>query len=1165
MLTIYKASAGSGKTFTLALQYIKMLLGERLADGRYVLNHRRYLGRRPSSRRHSHILAVTFTNKATAEMKQRILDELFALTRVPAPGEKDAPYAAMLIAEFGCSREDLATTAYAAFRQLLDDYGSFNVSTIDAFFQTVLRSFAREIERQGDYRLELQPRAVIAQAMSMLFDELNNDPSDPDMARVAKWLNDMAGRRLRRGADFNPFNRSGSMYGEIFGSVESTFSEAFMEHREAVEAYMATPERLADFEGWLDKEVAGCQKSIVELLKPRLEELTKGMNTNPAGFLVKVVKAGGDPEVVLAKVGTKAEPAYRQAMRDGKPDGVYGKKAPGRDALAAELGTIVSQIEDLAMRAARYRLYRESTTALWSLAFIHSYIERFRRENNMILLADTNTLLGSIISESDTPFIYEKVGVELHNFLIDEFQDTSRMQWRNLRPLLANSLGEDRDSLIIGDVKQSIYRWRGGDSNLLDHSVENVDFPAPRSRVKGSGPGENTNYRSAHRLVKFNNTLFHSLASTYHIAGYGGIAQTPAPKMEGVEGALRILDFIGYPTGAEFRELPGYPAEGGKDFDFDSLEGRELSLAIMGRRILDQHRRGYRFSDMAILCRGVKDTINVAEFLRSHFPEIKVVSEEGLLLINSSAVKMIVSMLEIIDKGLFDRREQPRERVVDDPREARALERLEAKRDRDRLSDTFNFHLAEGAPVDEALRMALDAVTKNAPQHKLDSDIERLRQIAPSNLAALIEAIIALKIPAEQRAREVAYISAFVDFAADYAANFTPSVHAFLNYWREFGSRLSVGTSDRIDAVNIMTVHKAKGLEWDCVHIPLMNWEFTPRDESMWMEMRHDTSLPAHLVPEVMYLRSAQCMKESGSPFAPLLNLRMAEGIADNLNVAYVAFTRAVRELDIHLFPPSKKHADGVSMGEALLGALVEGGVESEIYCDISRLNVAPGYYAAGEPTVPLPKKKKADGDALPPPEFNVSFNALNSRFTRLEDLTTMAEPSDDPDLGNEVDRAIVDTPVAPYVEAMEEAARRGLVMHSILSQMYDTADLHGAVMRHRRQLSASEAARFEAEVEEAFAKAGDVAREWFEPKAEKVLNEQAIYDARDGATRRVDRIVFNRDGSIDVVDYKFTSRPRKVHVEQVERYMALLGDIYPGRTIRGALWYPLLGLVKKV
>lgn len=1165
MLTIYKASAGSGKTFTLALKYITLLLGVRRDDGSYVLNHRRYV-RRPGARRHSRILAVTFTNKATAEMKDRIVSELYNLTALPPEGARDSDFAPLLTKALGCSREELAEAASAAFRQLLDDYSNFNVSTIDTFFQTVLRGFAREIERQGDYRLEIKPQAVISQAMGMLFDELNIYHTEERMGRVARWLSEMAGGRRQEGFDFNPFNRKSSMFKEIFKSVESTFKEEFMSVQGDIAAYMADSSRLDEFEKWLDKAVAALREDIVRDLKALLPGVKEGLTKDCDKYLDSIVTSDGDFKVLLAKLEGSKPPKYGISLLAGSPEGVYLKSAAGRERRAGELGRYFTEAVKKARTGMRYTMMRRSTLTLWALTFIHEFIDRYRRENNLILLADTNVLLDSIISESDTPFIYEKVGVELENFLIDEFQDTSGLQWNNLRPLLANSLASDHDSLIIGDVKQSIYRWRGGDPDLLDKDVATRDFPAPLSTVKGDAEGENTNYRSAHLLVKFNNTLFHTISSQRDIAGYGGIAQKPAAKNAHLDARVEILDMQGDLDRLKSTLPPDAVTETGTRLD--GMDARQLSLALMARRILEQHAAGYAFRDIAVLCRTGNDTVEVADFLRNHYPSVKIVSEEGLLLSRSPAVKKIVSMLEIIDKSLFDTpsAEAPAP-LVEDERELRMRRRIESLRRRERLADTFNFYIAEGVEVSEALRLALEAVNSGAPDNRVDNDIEAIRRMAPSSLGALIEAIIDLKIPHDQRRREIAYITAFIDMATRFAENFTPSVHAFLSHWNEASAHLTVATGDNLDAVNIMTVHKSKGLEWDCVHIPLMNWRLSPRYGKEWLDPSADPSLPAHLLPPLVYMRPDSYMAAEDSPYRPYFLELEARGMADNLNVAYVAFTRAGRELDVHMLPPLKPEAGAVYMPQAITEAVAAAdAADKDIYIPLAPMNDADGNIAAGTPTSPEEDKKKKGGTAvLPPPRFSVCFNNLNSRFTQVRDITTLDEPADDPDIGNEAPREIVDTPEPPFMRRMEEAARKGMLMHSVLSQMYRIDDLDRAVALHRRQISPAEARECRLALEEAFSKAPAEVARWFEPDAKRVLNEQSFYDPSADETRRVDRIVLGPDGDVDVVDYKFTSRPRESHVTQVKLYIANLSEIYPGRCVTGWLWYPMLGIVKKV
>ncbi|MDE6334029.1 MAG: UvrD-helicase domain-containing protein, partial [Muribaculaceae bacterium] len=347
MLTIYKASAGSGKTYTLAYEYIKLLLGVRLDDGRYVLNHSRYLGGATLSRPHARILAITFTNKATAEMKDRIIGKLEALAHMPGADTRDADYADDLIACFGCTRSELCDVAARALRNLLNDYGRFNVSTIDAFFQTILRSFAREIDRQGDFRLELDERTVVSQAVSLLFDEINLDPDSPAVKPVAGWLDRMAAARMRDGKDFNPFNRGSSMYRDLVARLLQSFSEEFVARQNEMDEYLADPSRLNRFVQWLDDAVkaldeADCASAIaiaaVLAKNDPIANLTK--------YIDSIISARGIRGEALRKLAKPAK--YQQALLDGTPEGLFkkGGRQPGDADMAAIAGAFASIVDN---------------------------------------------------------------------------------------------------------------------------------------------------------------------------------------------------------------------------------------------------------------------------------------------------------------------------------------------------------------------------------------------------------------------------------------------------------------------------------------------------------------------------------------------------------------------------------------------------------------------------------------------------------------------------------------------------------------------------------------------------------------------------------------------------------------------------------------------------
>lgn len=1190
MLTIYKASAGSGKTYTLAYEYIKLLLGVRIQDedrAYYVLNHKTYLkGKAVNRYAHRRILAITFTNKATSEMKERIIKQLEALTHLPGTDGKDADYAQALMKEFGCLREELRDVAEDSLRSLLNDYGQFNVSTIDAFFQTILRGFAREIDRQGDYRLELDESTVISQAISMLFDELNSPARSREADSTEKWLEKIAMQRVVTGDDFNPFNSNSRMYRSIENNLKKVFNERFMSREKEMYDYLNDRSRLDRFENWLKNAIA--EISSEEEATAMSVGVSEDMERYVAALINKIQQSGGLKDEAYDSVFKKGSATASKFLSHSGPL-AKKNKVINEDLYFDWFDALVQ----LAFRRKRYEEMLDKINTLQAFVHIHKYIDRYRVENNLILISDTNALLSAIVSEDDTPFIYERVGVSLENFLIDEFQDTSRQQWRNLKPLVANSLGTDADSLIIGDVKQSIYRWRGGDSVLLASEVQTCDFP-DNNTVRGSRDGENTNYRSAHSLVRFNNSLFNEIACHEHVDGYEGVAQSLGKTMEGVSGYIRILDLTGDKYEAVATKLLGPEFLENANAENRKIKASDVSLKLLCESIMEQVRRGYRFDEIAILCRDHASLVAVAEYIVKEYPEIKLVSDEALLLCNSNAVKMIISMLEIIDKS-FGARDTggtsssqaddaggtdikvlgQSMRMIDSEAEEARLRRTALRRRRAMLIDSFNYYMAHGKTVEEALPLAIEnskrAVIDDTEEESsagnerdLERDLDEIRRIAPSTLSAMVEAIISVKLTEEQRSEEMPYLTAFVDMVEAFSRDSIPSIHSFLNYWRENERKFAIAAGENIDAVSILTVHKAKGLEWPCVHLPLMKWMLEDTPDAEWLDMSVCTEIPADIRPPMMYLEPKESFRAEGCAFAPQLAAEAEELKGDNLNVAYVAFTRAVRELEVHLIDSNDKRRHGKTMALAIKEALSRrsDGATDGIFLDLTANVDDTGNYILGEPTVPLRKAVSAPGDTVKSPVFHVSFNPLNSQLTRLADLTTPGDTPDDPDTGDELfEREIVDEPVEP---GMEDAVRHGLILHSILAQMYTLNDIDSAIEYHRRDIADSELAVYRHELECAFRNGGAMVARWFSPDNRRVLNEQSIYCATDNSNRRADRIIWTADGIVEVVDYKFTSTERDSHLRQVREYAMMLRDMGEA-PVHAYLWYPLLGRIVEV
>ncbi len=1160
MLTIYKASAGSGKTYNLAYQYIKMLLGVKRPSGHYVLNHSKYLGMgNLNTRPHSHILAITFTNKATAEMKSRIIKELDALCHIPAD-DKDAPYAAQLISEFGCTREELASVAKSALSGLLYDYSAFNISTIDAFFQTILRTFAREIDRQGDFRLEIERDYAITAAISLLFDEVND--RDPAISKsVGKWLTEMAFSQMDEGRDFNPFNRGSYFYRSIAGMIGRTFSEAYETRAVEMRHYMHDPQKLRAFvarlrqlkEQLTDLEIKSAQRFFDLLHAEGFSD--SSINNNLLKMIEASIANPGFGKKELEKIEKSS--AYVQALSVGDHDGLFKKGFVPSTKVYESLFDWFNTASNAGYKRYVYDAMIREVNTLWALTFIDEYINRFRIDNNLILISDTNTLLGAIINDSDTPFIYERVGVELRNFLIDEFQDTSAMQWRNLQPLLSNSNASGHDNLIIGDVKQSIYRWRGGDSDLLGHRV--ADDPAfALHEEKGTKPGENTNYRSAHDMVRFNNTIFHKLAKRHAIPGYEGITQS-LPKQTADLSAHIVVRNLSDDTLDQSLAVYMSPdeIEGLTPTDKACARALEASFYLTGRTILEQHDQGYAWRDIAILCRSNRMATDMAEYLMRKFPEINLVSEEALLVRSSSAVKLIVSILEIIDKSYAG--EKPAE-LAQTKQKGRALARKRAM-----VVDRFEYFMSHGATTADAIQKAFDfsahEVETDERTTSLLDDLDYLRQLAPANLPTLVEAIIDLKIPPKQRQDENAYITSFVDTVMDFTANFTPTIHAFLDFWNQKNEKISIGASESQDAVAIMTVHKAKGLEWDCVHIPAMSWKLSADAQRQWFVLDDMDEIEPSIRPPMMNIKPDKFFSSAHCPFADAIKEQTDKDTADNLNVAYVAFTRAVRELHISVVQTKD---DNRFLRPALLEVLNDqNSGHPTLHINTASSVDSLGNYSFGKPTAPKQKENKSDEGpkrkvkptAINPADFSIEFTALNKSITRVDDLLSRADSADDPDIGNDASGAIVDE--NPIDERMKEAARRGINLHSILANMTTIDDLDSAIKRNANRIPTDELDQYRQTLVEAFNQGAELASLWFDPAAPRILTEQPIYVSDNDENFRPDRIVWTTVGTIDIVDYKFTSRARLSHILQVQRYAQMLADM--GYTnIRTFVWYPL-------
>ena len=1155
MLTIYKASAGSGKTYNLALTYIRHLLGYRNAEQKAL----RPRDGRHTAHNHRSIMAITFTNAATEEMKSRIIKRLHELATAPL----ESSYRKELTDTFGENLEAIQAAAANALSELLYDYSNFYVSTIDSFFQTVLRTFAREVDQQGDYDLSLDQKTIIPEVISLMLEELNRDPAYAD-SPLYGWMLKQTMELAEKGSVPNYFDRNSTMVSTLAKNVEASLDEVYHSESEALDEYLADPARLQAFVDELNGRMNALSSKLKKQARAIREILKKYPDFKLKTLLDRVIKiASINPRDIDKKDILSA--TISNIIQSDTPWRAIANKDQHELIPKAEFETLGSICRDFALiltdaqnEFILYPILLDGALELQFLSLFRDYLERYLRENNTLLISDTGELINRIISDQEMPFIYERLGMKLRSLLIDEFQDTSKLQWINLKPLVTNSVAGGNESLIIGDVKQSIYRFRNSDSTLLDHVVQTDTAFSGRIAMRGSEPADNTNYRSAADIIRFNNVLFHTINDAKPMPGYNTVIQEIPDDSKKIPARIRLLVSL--------------KKEKGTTVDKDMYS--DWQLETLAQSILDQHARGYRWRDIAILVNTHKQAKIIVSYLLQNHPDIRILSNEALLLSNSPAVRTVMSILSLVQQDIVD---NPRaEKTESDG----AHVKIHSKADLTSLLTQFNYFRSQGIPPQEALQSALEALD-GAEKSTIKEKIHNIRDHSWANLVALIENIIAQEVSETDRREQNVFLAALQDRAIAHCASTDPSVAAFIRAYELNVNRWAIKAPGSLDAVKVMTIHASKGLEWPCVHIPYATWNLF-KGGKMWFRL--PDGLPAdmsigvpafrrEIVPPILRLSldSEGILYNSANFRAEAISNKAAEE-ADNLNKLYVALTRAGRELDVHFQDNHRLSGTTHEMVQTALTYL-DNAVQTDdrlLSFTLNRIGATMAHNELLEldfcTNGTKPIYTPIDGESKEQPiedAYEVVLRADPGNLLSIEDLFDPADPM----IGNEEAKEIVERPL-PYTVSLARAANRGLHLHSVLADMERISDMERSLLRlqARHQLEQKVIDDYRAILTAAFKKT-PLAAEWFDPE-NTVWNEQNIYDPNadntDEEIKRPDRIVRRPDGQIVLVDYKFTYSTSDDHKIQVKNYMNLLSDM-GFDNIKGYLWYPRKPLVVEV
>ena len=1048
---IVPASAGSGKTYRIAHEYIYDVLRNRYReDGTPYFDHSFY----------KRILAVTFTNKATEEMKSRILTEIHLL----ASGAK-SDHLAELIRETSLNEATLRSRAKIVRSLILHDYSHFTVLTNDTFFQRILRAFVRELSIDINFTTELDTTPILTKSVEALIEDITKQEE------LRKWLEELTEERIRDGERWDIRSAITALTGELFKEstkeiIEKTNDKKSLKH--AIHNFHAVVSTKR-------KAYMGKGKMALELISER--------GYSHDNFKLKFTK-------VFEKVATgtldKITDATLKHLYDSPEEWFNkGKASPELIALAAELQTIFNDIyNDHINLKTLENTHRILARNYRGFALLHDLQERVNdicRNENSMLLSETKHAIARFISESDAPFIYEKVGNYFDKFMIDEFQDTSAKEWNNFLPLLHNAMSQSTDTsvLIVGDVKQSIYRWRGGDWRILGGGIEENLPGSKRVPLKN-------NWRSLPNIVEFNNLLFTLAVERENERLNSRLDEADSSKRISKECKEELYDTLKRAY-IDHEQIPcrkhtnnGYvsivaPIEGSAE-----LVGKS-GMPLYIERIKDVLERGFLPRDITILVRKNSESMDIAEellFYREQFPKelwFEITTEEALSLASSPAVKLIIAVM----------------RLAINRNDTTSLVQY---------NHLYNHNLF-GATLSEDEHTFLDSLRMMSPEEAFNHITIRYSDCLEG---------------------EAAYVLALHEQISRFTAGKVADIALFDKWWREKGDGLSVRVERSERAIEILTIHKAKGLENKVIIMPRCSWSLEPLDSSgylsniVWSKPAENEYLSDIGEFPVSFNRSV-----GESLFADGYFRETVYTCVDALNLLYVATTRAKEQL--HIFLPNRGR--GNTIGSMLLDIYAERMQQSA--------NGTYQHYEIGTFDMPEPAKRESEARrSVVLKEYSVSpvnlkLRTSSSRY--FADETAELTPRS---MGIKLHRAF------------EEAKSREDIF-STLDKMAINGDL-----------SSTEVCTLKEQINNTLD--NSVAGEWFDGSWQELHSERNILlPGKD--SKRPDRVM-TRGTEAVVVDYKF-GEEKAIYHRQIEEYINILKQMgYP--TVKGYIWYVPTGKI---
>ena len=1017
---IYNASAGSGKTYTLVRNYlIKILSSNDL--GRF-----------------KKILAVTFTNKAVAEMKERILNSLYHFSQSQISKEHQSMFAE-ISKELNLNQKDLQQKAQNVLHYLLHNYTAFNVQTIDKFTQSVIRTFAFDLNLNTNFGVELDSKLILEHSVDELLNKVGKDSA------ITKTILDYMKSNINEDSSWN-IKKSLLEISKIILNENDIPHLKLLENKTVVD-FNTLKQKLQQklFE---NKEVIvkSAKELLVEFEKRHISNDFK-RNSIPKYF----EKLSLESKVDLSK----PPPAWQNNI---ETDDYYNKTCPENikqaiDEIKPEIISVFFKTKQLAVQNEYILRILKNSTQMSLLRDIYTISEQYKKENNVLLISDFNQLIFETIKDQPAPFIYERLGEKFKDFFIDEFQDTSVMQWNNLIPLADNALSsglENTDKTgsltLVGDAKQAIYRWRGGKAEQfieMYRSNETPLFPSANKKVENLG----TNFRSYSNLITFNNNFFTYLATQFSSPIYTELyKEGNRQETNSKEGGYVQFEFI-EGENAEIKE------------EAYAKKTYETICNIVSNK--------FEYKDISILVRTNKQGVLLANYLNEK--NIPIISSESLLLQNSNSVQLLINYAKFITN------------ITD------STARLTFFKSVAVFLNLKNKH--------EFLSKCLES-NFDELQHYFNT-YNLLLPVSPFKEMPIYEAFEYCIRCFTLHKNVNAYVQFFMDFVYEYANKINLGIIDFIEYWDSKKEKLSIVSPEEKNAVQILSIHKSKGLEYPVVIYPFADSDiYKTRDLNLWMPLNEFSEVFTEGYVSFNKNLFEQYSDQTKAKKDQITSLQEL----DNFNVLYVALTRAKEQLYIISNHKKEKTPPIGSFQFYFLDFLLAS--------DFKKLD--DNTYSLGS----VQKKSKTKQKTISIPlDYYINSDKRNHGITQVIPK---------PNLNNDQTKKV----------------ERGNVFHEVLSKINDRSDVEEVLERYENKLSMDDLELLKTNLTEI------VSHPFFKTiynKDNEIFNEREFVHQKNILIP--DRVEFDKFENVYIIDYKTGEKDNK-YVKQVEEYASIFENL---------------------